>query len=285
MYKFKTCDCYYTEERALFSSCDLWVDNCEFKDGESPLKESKNIKVTRSTFMWKYPLWYCNDVEVDGVTLKYTARSGIWYTNNLSMRNSTILAPKTFRRCENLKLEDVQIIHADETLWNCDGVKLFKVKARGDYLGFNSKNVEVDGLYLEGNYLFDGGKDIVVRNSTLYSKDSFWNCENVTIINSTIIGEYIGWNSKNVTFINCVIKSHQGFCYMKGVKLINCKIINSDLTFEYSEDIDAEIITEIDSIKNPYSGVIKCKDVKTLILDEKFVDCSKIKVLVDKKDE
>ena len=120
------------------------------------------------------------------------------------------------------------------------------------------------------------------RDGAKYSKDSFWNCENVTIINSTIIGEYIGWNSKNVTLINCVIESHQGFCYMKGVKLINYKVINSDLTFEYSEDIDAEIITEVDSIKNPYSGVIKCKDVKTLILDEKFIDRTKIKVLVDK---
>ena len=182
-------------------------------------------------------------------------------------------------------LGEVEIIHAEENIWKCDGVKLFRVKARGDYLGFNSKNVEVDGLYLEGNYLFDGGENIVVRNSTLYSKDSFWNCKNVTIINSSIIGEYIGWNSENVTLINCVIESHQGFCYMKGVKLINCKVINSDLTFEYSEDIDADIITEVDSIKNPYSGVIKVKDVKTLILDEKFVDCSKIKVLVDKKDE
>ena len=35
MYKYKTCDCYYSEERALFSSNDLWVDNCDFKDGES----------------------------------------------------------------------------------------------------------------------------------------------------------------------------------------------------------------------------------------------------------
>ncbi len=285
MYQYKTSDCCYCEERALFSSRNLWVDNCSFKDGESPLKESFNIKVTRSSFSWKYPLWYCQDVEADNVTLNKTARSGIWYTKNLQMRNSLILAPKTFRRCENIKLDNVEIVHAEETIWKCDGVKLFKVKARGDYLGFNSKNVEVDGLYLEGNYLFDGGENIVVRNSTLYSKDSFWNCENVTIINSTIIGEYIGWNSKNVTFINCVIESHQGFCYMKNVKLVNCKVINSDLTFEYSEQIDADIITEVDSIKNPYSGVIKVKDVKTLIMDEDRVDPSQTKVLVDKNDE
>ena len=282
MYKYKTSDCCYSEERSLFASRDLWVENCHFKDGESPLKESKNIRVSRTTFFYKYPMWYCIDVVVDNTRLEQTAKSGIWYTQNMEMRNSLIYAPKTFRRCDGLTIEETQIIHADETLWNCNNVRLVKVKARGDYFGFQSTNVDADYLYLEGNYAFDGGKNINVRNSTLYSKDSFWNCENVTVINSTIIGEYIGWNSKNVTFINCVIESHQGFCYMKNVKLINCKVINSDLTFEYSEDIDADIVTVVDSIKNPYSGTIKCKDVKSLILDEKFVDPSKTKVLVDK---
>ena len=135
MLKFKTSDQHYTDERSLFSSRDLWVDNCTFSDGESPLKESQNIKVTRCTFSWKYPLWYCRDVEADNITINQTARSGIWHTKNLEMRNSLILAPKTFRRCENIRLDDVQIIHAEETIWKCDGVKLFKVKARGDYLG------------------------------------------------------------------------------------------------------------------------------------------------------
>ena len=285
MYKYKTADCYYSEERALFGSQDLWIDNCDFKDGESPLKESKNLRVSRTTFFYKYPMWYCTDVVVDNTKLEKTAKSGIWYTKNMEMRNSLILAPKTFRRCDGLRIEETQIVYADETLWNCNNVHLVKVKARGDYLGFHSSNVEADELYLEGNYAFDGGKNITVRNSTLYSKDSFWNCEDVKVINSTIIGEYIGWNSKNVTFINCVIESHQGFCYMKNVKLINCKVINSDLTFEYSEDIDADIITVVDSIKNPSSGVIKAKDVNKLIMDEKFIDPSKTKVLVDKHEE
>ena len=33
----------FTGERALFSSRDLSVRDCTFEDGESPLKESKNI--------------------------------------------------------------------------------------------------------------------------------------------------------------------------------------------------------------------------------------------------
>lgn len=53
-----------TGERALFKSEDLEVSDCYFYDGESPLKESLNIKVINSKFGWKYPLWYCNNVKV-----------------------------------------------------------------------------------------------------------------------------------------------------------------------------------------------------------------------------
>ena len=49
-------------ERSLFSSNDLEIFNCTFQNGESPLKESRNIKVNNCNFKWKYPLWYCNDV-------------------------------------------------------------------------------------------------------------------------------------------------------------------------------------------------------------------------------
>ena len=283
MYKAKYSDFHYTEERPLFASDSIWVDRCSFRDGESPLKESKNIKVTDSVFAWKYPLWYCSDVVMDHSRLELTARSGIWYTNNIEIRYSHILAPKTFRRSSGIHIEETQIVHADETMWFCRDIHLINVQARGDYFAINCENLQADGLYLEGNYAFDGSKNVTIRNSTLYSKDSFWNCENVTVVNSTIIGEYIGWNSKNVTFINCVIESHQGFCYMKNVKLQNCKVINSDLTFEYSEDIDADIITVVDSIKNPRSGTISVKDVKELILDEKYIDTSKVKILVDKE--
>ena len=271
-YKDKT----YSEERALFSSKDAVIERCIFEDGESPLKESKNIKVYKSTFKWKYPLWYCGDVVLENSTLEETARSGIWYTKDIKVINSVIHAPKTFRRAENIILDNVTMDNASETLWNCKDVSICNCKIKGDYLGINSENIEVLNLELEGNYLFDGSKNIVVKNSVLKSKDSFWNCENVTVINCTIIGEYLGWNSKNVTFINCHIESHQALCYMQNVKLVNCELVKSDLCFEYCSNVDADIITEIDSVKNPYSGIISSPKIKELILDEKYIDKNKV---------
>ena len=280
MAEFK--DKTYKDERSLFASKDAVIEHCVFEDRESLLKESSNIKVYKSTFRWKYPLWYCKDVVIEDSLLEETARSGIWYTKKIKVINSTIDAPKTFRRAENVRLDNVTMLNAKETLWNCKDVTINNCKIKGDYLGMNSENIEVNNLELDGNYLFDGAKNIMVRNSILNSKDSFWNAENVTVINCRIIGEYIGWNSKNVTFINCYIESHQGLCYMQNVKLVNCGLVKSDLCFEYCSNIDADIVTEIDSVKNPYSGRISSRGIKELILDEKFVDKSKTEIVIKK---
>ena len=210
----KFCQGVFTGERALYDTHDAYIEDSTFMDGESPLKESSDIELSHCIFKWKYPLWYCTNVKVGNTTFLEEARSGIWYTKNIAIRNSCILAPKTFRYAENVVLENVQIPHAQETLWNSKGIKMTEVKIKGDYLGFHAEDVDIDHLYLDGNYAFDSAKNITIRNSTLFTKDAFWNAENVTIINSTIIGEYFSWNSKNVTLINCTVESHQGFCYM-----------------------------------------------------------------------
>ena len=262
----------FSGERARFMSRDTHFYNCDFENGESPLKESNNISLDTVEFRWKYPLWYCNHVKCHNVKFLETARSGVWYTNDIEFVECNIEAPKTFRRCDGVRLINVKLPNAKETFWGCKNISINKVHAVGDYFGFNSIGIDVNYLTLDGNYGFDGGKDIIVRCSTINSKDCFWNCENVTVIDSTIIGEYLGWYSKNVTFVNCKIISHQGLCYMENVKLVNCQIIGSDLIFEFCKDIDAEVKTEIDSVINPTSGVIKAKGIKKLIIDEKQVD-------------
>ena len=49
---------FLTGERALFQGENLRIVDTIFDDGESPLKESRNIELTGSMFKWKYPLWY-----------------------------------------------------------------------------------------------------------------------------------------------------------------------------------------------------------------------------------
>lgn len=275
----------FTGERALFAAKQLNIKNSRFFDGESPLKESRDISLSGCTFEWKYPLWYSACVQVSECYLSYTARSGIWYTNDIDITDTAIDAPKTFRRCEGITLKNVDILNAQETLWNCNGVSMTNVKARGDYFGMGSSDIQATGLRLSGNYAFDGGSDIVIRDSVLYSKDAFWNCRNVTVENSVIVGEYLGWNSENVKFVNCDIESNQGICYMDGVVLENCRFTKTDLAFEYCTEIDADIRSHIDSVKNPISGRIVADSIGEIIHDPNFVDTANTEITVRDKND
>lgn len=266
-------------ERALFQSRDVKIEDCVFADGESPLKESRGVAIEGSIFKWKYPLWYCEDVNLVNTTLLETARSGIWYTNHIRIEDSVIEAPKTFRRGSDIYLRNVTMPNALESFWNCQDIQLDNVQAKGDYFAMNCENITIDGLKLTGNYSFDGAKNIEVRNSVLISKDAFWNCENVTVYDSIIIGEYLGWNAKNITFINCTIESLQGLCYMEHLKMVNCKLLHTTLAFEYSS-VDAQITTPIDSVMNPTSGRIVAPRIDEVILEKDKVDPNATQIIV-----
>ena len=270
----------FTGERAAYGSSNLKFTDCVFEDGESPLKESRSIELEGTMFRWKYPLWYCRDVKAKGCTWFDMARAGVWYTDNITVENAVIQAPKNFRRCTGISLTDVALTDAKETLWSCNGVKLSSVTAKGDYFAMNSSDMEVESLKLDGNYSFDGVRNSVVRNSRLISKDAFWNSENVTVYDSFISGEYLGWNSKNLTFINCTIESLQGLCYIDNLVMKNCKLVNTTLAFEYSV-LDAEVSTSIDSVFNPKEGTITAPHIKELILEKDKTDAAKLSLVCD----
>ena len=267
-----------TGERALFAAHDLDIAECIFEAGESPLKESRNISLTQCAFKWKYPMWYSNDITVKDCTLFDTARAGIWYTHNIAITNTTIEAPKTFRRSSGIVLENVYMPNAMETLWACSGVTIKNVHAHGSYLAMNSSDMKIDGLELVGDYSFDGAKNVEIRNSRLLSKDAFWNSENITVYNSYISGEYLGWNAKNLTLVDCTIESLQGLCYIENLVMKNCKLINTTLAFEYSS-VDADITGKIDSVLNPKSGRITADAIDTLTVEKDKVDPTKTKIV------
>lgn len=261
---------FLTGERAMFQAKDCHISYCTFADGESPLKESGDLEIDNTLFKWKYPLWYCKNIKMKDCTLFDMARAGIWYTDHISVSDTIIEAPKTFRRSSGIVLRNVDMPNAGETLWNCENVTMERVMARGDYFAMNSRNITAKNFDLVGNYSFDGGRDIEIRNSRLLSKDAFWNAENVTVYDSFISGEYLGWNSKNITLINCTIESLQGMCYIDNLVMKNCRLMNTNLAFEYSQ-ADVEIIGTVDSVFNPKGGVIRADRIGELIMDGRKV--------------
>lgn len=269
---------FLTGERALFQGKNLRIVDTIFADGESPLKESSDIELEGSMFKWKYPLWYSKNIRVKDCVWFEMARAGVWYTDNMTVEDSPIEAPKNFRRCRNLTLKNVSFSNAAETLWHCDGVTMENVTAKGDYFAMNTDNVRAENFTLYGNYSFDGSKNVEIRNSKLLSKDAFWNSENITVYDSFISGEYLGWNGKNLTFVNCTVESLQGMCYIENLVMKNCRLINTTLAFEYSS-VEADIRGKIDSVMNPTSGTITADEIGELILEKDKIDPSKTRIV------
>ena len=211
-------------------------------------------------------------------TLFDMARAGIWYTENISIADTIIEAPKTFRRTKGIRLRNVDMPNAAETLWNCRDIEMKRVMAKGDYFAMNSSNIVAENFDLVGNYSFDGCSNVEIHNSRLLSKDAFWNAENVTVYDSFISGEYLGWNSRNITLINCTIESLQGMCYIDNLVMKNCRLMNTNLAFEYSQ-ADVEIIGSVDSVFNPKGGIIRVDRIGELILDGRKVKIDQTQIV------
>ena len=259
----------YQGERALYASKNLKIDNCTFDVGESALKESSNIECNNCKFVCKYIMWHDHDVKMDNCLLTIDCRAPIWYTKNVEVKNTIMENPKTFRECDGVTLDNVQMNAADEFIWSCRNVTIKNSTMReGKYAFLHCDNVTFDNFDMVGNYAFQYTKNMTIRNSKLTAKDSFWHSENVTIYDSEISGEYLAWYSKNVKLVNCKISGTQPFCYAENLVLENCTMDPScDLAFEYTT-VNATIIGNVASIKNPLGGSISCDSCTELILDE-----------------
>lgn len=255
-------------ERPLFETHGARLENIVITDGESAIKHCSDLEVVGCKFYGKYPLWHVDRCLVEGCYFAPEARSAIWYTNDLVMRDCTIDGPKFFREMHNVSLEKVVINDADEVFWNVDGLKIKDVVLHGGTYPFMyCRDVEVDNLESDSKYVFQYCKDVVVRNSKIYTKDSFWECENVTIYDSEISGEYIAWHSKNVRLVNCHVAGEQLFCYVDNLVLENCTFDAAcDRVFEYST-VQADIKGHIENIKNPTSGHIVADSIGSITLD------------------
>ncbi|MNH44920.1 hypothetical protein D3C79_1072220 [compost metagenome] len=62
--------------------------------------------------------------------------------------------------------------------------------------------------------------------------------------------------------------------------MINCKLLNTTLAFEYSI-VNAEIVSHIDSIKNPINGTIKAKSIGEIIMEKSEIDPSQTTIILE----
>lgn len=259
----------YEGERPLFATRNLQLEEVTIHTGESALKECKNIEAVNCRFEGKYPFWHNDSFVVKNSLFTEGARAALWYSKNVYMTDTLVEAPKMFREMDGIKLENVELPNALETLWYCRNVEMKNVTIdKGDYLFIHGENIRIENFRLKGNYSFQYCKNVEIRNAEINSKDAFWNTENVTVYDSTLNGEYLGWHSKNLRLVNCKISGTQPLCYAKDLVMENCTMgDDADLCFEYST-LKARINGPVRSVKNPSGGLIIAESYGDIIIDE-----------------
>lgn len=263
----------FDEERALYNIKDTEVSHCTFAgpaDGESVLKETRNITVTDSKFSLRYPLWHVRGFELNRVSMDDLTRAAIWYSYNGLIKNTKMDGIKALRECENIRIEDSEA-HSSEFGWRTRKLEISRSEMESEYFLFECKDVKIDHLKMKGKYSFQYVENMVIEDSYLDTKDAFWHGKNITVKNSVLKGEYLAWFSENLTLINCKIIGTQPLCYCENLKLIHCTMEDTDLAFEYSS-VEAEVIGNILSVKNPKSGMITADSIGEVIWDDPVME-------------
>lgn len=259
----------FEEERALYGEEGLELSNCAFEgalDGESALKESKNIIVKDSRFLLRYPLWHVTDAKLINCQMTATCRAALWYDEGVTIENCNLGGIKALRECKDVTIKNTQM-ESSEFGWFCRDVQIENSKLISEYPFLHTENLTLDGFELNGKYSFQYLKNATIKNSVLNTKDAFWHSENVTVIDSVIKGEYLAWYSKGLKLIRCKIIGTQPLCYAKDLVLEDCIMENADLSFELSS-VNATINGKVDSIKNVLLGQIVCDGVGEIIADD-----------------
>ena len=259
----------FDQERAFYAACDLYIRNCAFDgpaDGESAVKESRNIRLEHVYCNLRYPFWHDHGLKITDSQLTPLCRAALWYSDHIEIEDTKMHGIKALRECSNVTIKNCDIV-SPEFGWSVKNIQMEKTKAESEYFMMRSENLDFSEVELKGKYSFQYIKNGEFNGCIFDTKDAFWHGENITVRNSVIKGEYLAWYSNGLTLINCKIMGTQPFCYCRNLKLIDCEMIDTDLCFEKSQ-VEATITTPVISIKNPISGQIVAPEVGEIIRDE-----------------
>lgn len=265
----------FDEERALYHAQNAVIRSCVFAgpaDGESVLKEARNVALADCGFSLRYPLWHVEGFTLEHCTMDDKTRAAIWYAKDGAITNSTLGGVKAVRECENISLQSCNVV-SQEFGWKSRGITLRDTDITSEYIFFDSRDVTLERVHMKGKYSFQYMENLTVTDCMLDTKDAFWHSRNVTVRNSTVKGEYLAWFSDGLTLIDCKIIGTQPLCYCKNLTLINCTMEGTDLSFEYS-DVEATIRGHVDSVKNPRSGNIYLDSVGEIIMGDAVMECT-----------
>ena len=102
----------FDEERALYHLMNTRVERCTFAgpaDGESALKETREVEVADCHFSLRYPLWRAKGFSLSSSVLDGGTRAPIWYASEGVIDGCTIEGVKCLRECGNIRVQNCRI--------------------------------------------------------------------------------------------------------------------------------------------------------------------------------
>lgn len=92
-------------ERALYGSDGIVLKHCAFDgpaDGESALKESRNMEVENCFFNLRYPFWHDDGLNITGSEMTELCRAALWYSTHVTITDSKLHGIKALRECSQV---------------------------------------------------------------------------------------------------------------------------------------------------------------------------------------
>lgn len=259
----------FDEERALYGSDGILVRDCRFDgpaDGESALKESRDVRVEHCFMNLRYPFWHDEGLSIRGSELTPLCRAALWYSRHIEVTDSKLHGIKAVRECKDVSLARCDI-DSPEFGWSADEIRMEDCRAKSEYFLLRARDIRFRRVEFQGKYAFQYIENATFADCRFDTKDAFWHGRNITVRNSVLQGEYLAWYSDGLTLEHCRIIGTQPFCYCKNLRLIDCEMVDTDLCFEKSE-VEAEITTPVRSVKNPLAGHIYLPAVGEIIRDD-----------------
>lgn len=173
----------FDAERALYNLTHGDVTECIFAgpaDGESALKEARDVLVNGCRFALRYPLWHAVDFTVLNCSMEETCRAPLWYAADGRLEDCGITGVKCLRECDRMALSGCRIT-SPEFGWKCRGLTVENCDITSEYLFWETRDLTIDRLTMHGKYSFQYTENVHITNSDLQTKDAFWHARNVLV--------------------------------------------------------------------------------------------------------
>ena len=100
-------------ERALYGSHGIRLLHCAFDgpaDGESALKECKDIQVADCFCNLRYPFWHDRKLKIEDSEMTELCRAALWYSDHIEIAGTKLHGIKALRECSHVSIRGCDII-------------------------------------------------------------------------------------------------------------------------------------------------------------------------------